>query len=87
MAGVKAERRHLAITWYLALSFPMTLAACGDQSASNDKPRYGKSGLPSNCRALVQANIDGWRAKQYTSEEVMSSLERNCGAAGYLWEQ
>lgn len=71
----------------LAVVLLMALSACGDQSALNDKPRYGESGLPSNCRALVQANIDGWRAKQYTAEEAMYSLERNCGAAGALWEK
>lgn len=70
----------------LTLAAFVAFAGCGDQSASNDKPRYGQSGFPSNCRALVQANIDGWRAKQYTAEEAMYSLERNCGATGKLWE-
>ncbi|TCZ78635.1 kynureninase [Lysobacter sp. N42] len=54
----------------------------------NSKPTYGEeTGLPKNCRAIVQANIDGYRSKEYTAEEVMDSLERNCGAAGHSWGQ
>jgi hypothetical protein len=45
------------------------------------------NGLPSNCRALVQANIDGWRAGEYKAENIIASLERNCGAMGQLWDQ
>jgi len=59
------------------------VAGCSD---SNSKPEYGESGLPKNCRAIVQANIDAWRSKQYPTEEIMSSLERNCGINGYSWE-
>ena len=52
----------------------------------NDEPRYGeKSGLPANCRAIVQANIDGYRSGQFTADEMLSSLERNCGRHGYSW--
>lgn len=52
----------------------------------NEAPIYGKdSGLPVNCRALVQANIDGFRSGGFNATEVLSSLERNCGANGYLW--
>ena len=52
----------------------------------NSKPTYGEeSGLPKNCRAIVQANIDAYRAHEFTSDEIMNSLERNCGASGYSW--
>lgn len=60
------------------------LAACDP----NAKPTYGEStGLPSNCRAYVQVAVDGYRSKQFTAEETMAGLERNCGASGHLWGQ
>ena len=52
----------------------------------NSKPTYGDTGLPKNCRAIVQNAIDEWRKGNYTTEETMSSLERNCGANGYSWD-
>jgi len=71
-----------------ACVFPafLLLAGCS-QAGDNSKPRYGETGLPKNCRAIVQANIDGYRSKQYTADEVMASLERNCGISGYAWEE
>lgn len=60
------------------------LSACGAIDP-NSKPTYGDTGLPKNCRAIVQANIDGYRSGQYTAGEAMGSLERNCGANGYSW--
>ncbi|MGO1061533.1 kynureninase [Acinetobacter lwoffii] len=62
---------------------PLILIGCGNP---NSKPTYGDYGLPKNCRALIQANIDGWRSKQYTAEEAMNSIERNCGANGKNWD-
>lgn len=61
------------------------LAGCklGDPNA---RAEYGESsGLPKNCRAIVQANVDGYRSGKYTADEVVSSLERNCGANGHSW--
>ena len=72
-----------AITIFMLFSV-VALAACDP----NSKPTYGKeTGLPKNCRAIVQQNIDAYRAKQYTADEVMASLERNCGANGHSWGQ
>jgi hypothetical protein len=52
----------------------------------NSEPTYGEStGPPKNCRAIVQQNIDAYRAKQYSADEIMNSLERNCGEKGYSW--
>ena len=54
----------------------------------NAKATYGEeTGLPKNCRAIVQQNIDAYRAKQYTADEIMAALERNCGANGWSWGQ
>jgi hypothetical protein len=58
------------------------LSACDP----NSKPTYGEStGLPSNCRAYVQVAIDAYRNKEYTVDETMAGLERNCGVNGNLW--
>lgn len=51
----------------------------------NAKPTYGSTGLPKNCRALIQANLDGLRSKQYAPYEAFASIERNCGAQGHNW--
>ena len=68
---------------YVLLSAVM-LSGCDD---SNSKPTYGESGLPKNCRAIVQNAIDEWRKGNYSTEDTMSSLERNCGANGHSWKQ
>ncbi len=61
------------------------LTSCGVKG-SNTEATYGETtGLPKNCRAIVQSNIDGWREGKYTAEETMNSLERNCGAHGISW--
>jgi hypothetical protein len=68
------------------LLISILLASCS-QNSSNAKTEFGKeSGLPSNCRAYVQSSIDGYRAHNYSAEETMAGLERNCGENGTLWE-
>lgn len=52
----------------------------------NSKPTYGETGLPKNCRAIVQNAIDEWKLGHYSAEDTMASLERNCGVNGYSWE-
>lgn len=58
-----------------------------DDETRNDKPRYGNLGLPSNCRALIAANLEGVASGQYTKEEALFSISRNCGANGTLWSK
>lgn len=53
----------------------------------NQTPTYGDSGLPKNCRALIQDNIMNYKNGNYTSEEALNSIERNCGANGYIWNE
>jgi hypothetical protein len=48
--------------------------------------KYGKTGLPANCRALIKANVDGFEAKEYNLYEAFYSIDRNCGANGELWD-
>lgn len=68
---------------YIAL---IVLAGCS-QVDDNDAPVYGKeSGLPVNCRAYVQASVDGYRSHAYTADEAINGLERNCGAMGHAWK-
>ena len=52
---------------------------------SNAKPAYGESGLPSNCRAYIQYAIDSYRQGQYSADDTMTAMERNCGINGWLW--
>lgn len=59
----------------------------GSTSAkTNEKAVYGRDlGLPVNCRAYVQASIDGLRRGEYSFDDGLAGLERNCGAYGHLW--
>jgi hypothetical protein len=69
----------------LSLSFALTGCVFGDD---NDAPVYGKEyGLPVNCRAYVQASIDGYRERRFTADETINGLERNCGANGNSWKK
>lgn len=62
------------------------LSGCGFPD-DNDQAVYGKeSGLPVNCRAYVQATIDGYRSKIYSANDSMNGLERNCGINGASWK-
>lgn len=55
-------------------------------SKPNSKPTYGETGLPKNCRAIIQNAIDEWRKGNYSTDDTMNSIERNCGKDGYSWE-
>lgn len=55
-------------------------------SKPNSKPAYGETGLPKNCRAIIQNAIDEWRKGHYSTEDTMDSMERNCGENGYSWQ-
>jgi hypothetical protein len=59
----------------------LALSACGQ----NVTPTYGDSGLPKNCRAIIKANIDGWRSGANTADGALASIDRNCGENGYSW--
>ena len=67
-----------------ASALAVLLTGCGGDD--NDKPVYvDGTGMPVNCRAYVQVAVEGYRAKQYTAEETMVGLERNCGSNGGIW--
>ncbi len=61
----------------------------------NAKPAYDATGLPANCRAIVQAGINRWRMHVRQADDAqmqfalasdaMDVIERNCGVSGYSW--
>ena len=88
MLDLKQPGRGMPNTWKYRAATALAgllLAGCGGQVDPNAIPTYGKTGLPSNCRAYVQVVIDGYRSKQYTADESFNALERNCGINGYSW--
>lgn len=75
--------------WKLALILIIGIAigrltAPGDPNAA---PTFGETGYPKNCRAVIQANLDAWTAKQYSANDIFLSIARNCGRAGQSWGQ
>ena len=63
----------------------LSILACSNDP--NSEPKYGDSGLPSNCRSYIQVSVDAWRAGEYEAEETMNAIERNCGMYGSLWDE
>ena len=66
---------------------PLWLAVLGDR---NSALSYGSNGIPTNCLAIIAANIDGWRGNdrgvRYTAEAALASIDRYCGANGSSWK-
>lgn len=52
---------------------------------TNSKLMYGETGLPKNCRAIVKANYERWYLKEYSAEDALDSINRNCGEFGLSW--
>jgi hypothetical protein len=52
---------------------------------TNTKPVYGKTGLPKNCRAIIMENINAFENNTFPADEVIASIDRNCGAQGHSW--
>lgn len=53
----------------------------------NQSLKYGDTGLPKNCRALITDNIEGYSIGTYSAEETIYSIARNCGPDGYIWNE
>lgn len=76
------------ITSIIILIVAVTFFNIGKSSGkTNQYPTYGSSGFPKNCRALIAANIDGYRTKIYSADEALGSIERNCGRFGRIWNE
>ncbi|HNV23387.1 MAG TPA: hypothetical protein PKH98_00695 [Candidatus Omnitrophota bacterium] len=53
----------------------------------NQSFKYGKTGLPKNCRALIAENLKGFQLGGYTAEDALDSINRNCGPNGLIWNE
>ena len=53
----------------------------------NQSLKYGKTGLPKNCRALITENLTGIANKKYSTEDALDSISRNCGPNGFIWNE
>ncbi len=51
----------------------------------NSKLIYWSSGLPKNCRAIIKENMDDYKAKEYPVDDIIESINRNCGEFWYSW--
>lgn len=52
-------------------------------SDDNAKLKYWDSWFPKNCRAIIKTNIDGYNNWEYNADEILDSINRNCGESGY----
>lgn len=53
---------------------------------NNSSLKYGsETGAPKNCRAIIKENVDAWRGHKYSIEDIMESIDRNCGEFGISW--
>lgn len=52
---------------------------------SNTRLLYGTTGLPKNCRAIIKVNVDKYQNREYKADEIIDSINRNCGEFGYSW--
>ena len=46
---------------------------------------YGRV-FPKNCRAIIYENYEGYRRGEYSAEDTIRAINRNCGASGYSWK-
>jgi hypothetical protein len=51
----------------------------------NDHPTYNKDGNPINCRAYIQTAVDGAKRGEYSNQDALAGIERNCGMNGWSW--
>lgn len=64
----------------------MHVAPQRQTSTGNGRVVYGENG-PKNCRALIKDSIEGYLRKDYTADDTLFSLDRNCGEFGYSWDE
>ncbi|MBP7671202.1 kynureninase [Candidatus Gracilibacteria bacterium] len=71
---------------YIILGIFIGFALPPTPKDSNSRIMYGDTGLPKNCRAIITANITAFQNNEYSAEDTLESINRNCGAEGYSWE-
>lgn len=53
---------------------------------NNSSLKYGsETRAPKNCRAIIKENVDAWHSRKYSAENVLESIDRNCGEFGISW--
>ena len=85
--GTKKQkgRKHKLLLILLLITNLIAIYLGTKYADKNTRLTYGNTGMPKNCRAIIAANIDGWRMGSYTAEEALGSIDRNCGVFGYSW--
>lgn len=54
---------------------------------NNSKTTYGTNNSPSNCRALISENIDGYRKGIYEADKIINAIDKYCGENGSNWNE
>lgn len=73
--------------WIIVLAAGILIGRFIFPKDPNNSPTYGDTGRPKNCRAIIQANIDGVTYKQFSAVDALGSIERNCGMHADGWSQ
>jgi hypothetical protein len=68
----------------LVIGLIIGLILSGQQN-TNKQLEYSDEGYPKNCRAIIKENIDGYRNGMYSTNEIINSINRNCGEFGQAW--
>lgn len=71
---------------YLILGILIGIFLSPSSEDPNSKLIYGDSGLPKNCRAIIATNIAAYQDSEYSAEDILESIDRNCGKNGYSWD-
>ncbi len=71
---------------YIILGISIGIGLSPTPTDSNSRLMYGDTGLPKNCRAIIASNITAFQNNEYSAEDTLESINRNCGAEGYSWE-
>lgn len=73
------------IGFIIAFALGLVIGLITKGGDPNSELVYGDTGFPKNCRAIIHENIQGVYFEQYSAEDALGSIERNCGQNGYSW--
>lgn len=81
---MKVKNKSLIIMlFFLAISYMVGYF----MGQGNQGQIFGKTGAPKNCRALITANIQAYMLDEFSAGEALSSIDRNCGPNGLIWNE
>ncbi len=69
----------------VVLFFVFFLISCW-QEDSNARLKYSSMWAPTNCRALITENIKWYNKWDFSAEEALNSINRNCWEYGSEWK-